>query len=76
MYLAPALLVATAVQIASFESTYPVLSAFKWQQTYLAIAASPISPGQILAGQLSWIAHPPDHLGRGVPAGGRRCSAR
>ncbi|MGH3757297.1 ABC transporter permease [Actinophytocola sp.] len=56
VYLAPALLVATSVQIAAFESTYPVLSAFKWQQTYLAIAASPISPAQILAGQLSWIA--------------------
>lgn len=56
VYLAPALLVVTAVQIASFESTYPVLSAFKWQQTYIAIAASPIKPGQILAGQLSWIA--------------------
>jgi lipooligosaccharide transport system permease protein len=55
VYLAPALLVVTAVQIASFESTYPILSAFKWQQTYLAIASSPISPAQILAGQLSWI---------------------
>jgi lipooligosaccharide transport system permease protein len=43
------------VQIAAFESTYPVLSAFKWQQTYLAIAASPIAPAQILAGQLTWI---------------------
>jgi lipooligosaccharide transport system permease protein len=56
VYLAPALLVVTAVQIASFESTYPVLSAFKWQQTYLAIAASPITPAQILGGQLTWIA--------------------
>ena len=56
VYLAPALLVVTAVQIASFESTYPVLSAFKWQQIYHAIAASPISPAQILAGQLTWIA--------------------
>jgi len=33
VYLAPALLVATSVQIAAFESTYPILSAFKWQQT-------------------------------------------
>jgi lipooligosaccharide transport system permease protein len=55
-YFAPALLVVTAVQIASFESTYPVLSSFKWQQTYHAIAASPISPTQILTGQLTWIA--------------------
>ncbi len=55
VYLAPALLVATAVQLAAFESTYPILSAFKWQQTYLGIAASPITPAQILGGQLTWI---------------------
>jgi lipooligosaccharide transport system permease protein len=56
VYLAPALLVATSVQIAAFESTYPVLSAFKWQQTYLGIAASPITPGQIFGGHLTWVA--------------------
>jgi lipooligosaccharide transport system permease protein len=56
VYLAPALLVATAVQIAAFESTYPILSAFKWQQTYLGIAASPITPGQIFGGHLMWVA--------------------
>ncbi|HEX6351559.1 ABC transporter permease [Actinophytocola sp.] len=56
VYLAPALLVATSVQIAAFESTYPVLSAFKWQQTYLGIAASPITPGQIFGGHLMWVA--------------------
>jgi lipooligosaccharide transport system permease protein len=55
VYLAPALLVATSVQIAAFESTYPILSAFKWQQTYLGIAASPITSAQILGGQLTWI---------------------
>lgn len=56
VYLAPALLVATSVQIAAFESTYPILSAFKWQQTYLGIAASPITPGQIVGGHLMWVA--------------------
>lgn len=56
VYLAPALLVATSVQIAAFESTYPILSAFKWQQTYLGIAASPITPGQIFCGHLLWVA--------------------
>jgi lipooligosaccharide transport system permease protein len=55
VYLAPALLAATSVQIAAFESTYPVLSAFKWQQTYLGIAASPITPAQIFAGHLTWV---------------------
>src|SRR5947208_16864293 len=34
-YLAPALMVATAMGLAAFESTYPVLSAFKWQGQYL-----------------------------------------
>jgi lipooligosaccharide transport system permease protein len=56
VYLAPALLVATSVQIAAAESTYPILSAFKWQQTYLGIAASPITPGQIFGGHLMWVA--------------------
>ncbi|MFL6126580.1 ABC transporter permease [Actinophytocola sp.] len=56
VYLAPALLVTTAVQIAAFQSTYPILSAFKWQQTYHGIAASPITPGQIFAGHLLWVA--------------------
>lgn len=55
VYLAPALLVATSVQIAAFESTYPILSAFKWQQTYLAIASSPIAPAQIFSGHLVWV---------------------
>ena len=55
VYLAPALLAATSVQIAAFESTYPILSAFKWQQTYLGIAASPITPAQIFAGHMAWV---------------------
>jgi lipooligosaccharide transport system permease protein len=55
VYLAPALLAATSVQIAAFESTYPILSAFRWQQTYLGIAASPITPAQIFAGHMAWV---------------------
>lgn len=55
VYLAPALLVATSVQLAAAASTYPILSAFRWQQTYLGIAASPITPGQIFGGHLIWV---------------------
>lgn len=55
-YLAPALLVVSAVQIAAVESSYPVFSAFKWSRTYEAITATPITPGQLVAGQLAWIA--------------------
>jgi lipooligosaccharide transport system permease protein len=54
VWLAPALLAVSAVQTAVFDSTYPVLSGFKWQRTYLAMTASPISPGQVAAGHLVW----------------------
>jgi len=56
VYLAPALLVMAAVQSAAVESTWPIMSAFKWQRTYFAIIATPVTIGQLLAGQLLWIA--------------------
>ena len=56
VYLAPGLLAMTAVQTAAFESTYPVLSGFKWQQVYWGMSASPITPGQIAVGHLCWVA--------------------
>jgi lipooligosaccharide transport system permease protein len=55
VYLAPGLLAMTAVQTAAFESTYPVLSGFKWQQVYWGMSASPITPGQIAVGHLCWV---------------------
>ncbi|MGI8814810.1 MAG: ABC transporter permease [Pseudonocardia sp.] len=55
VYLAPGLLAMSAVQTAAFESTYPVLSGFKWQQIYWGMAASPLTPGQIAVGHLCWI---------------------
>ncbi|MGH3767968.1 MAG: ABC transporter permease [Pseudonocardiaceae bacterium] len=56
VYLAPALLAVSAVQTAAFESSYPILSSFKWQRTYEGIVATPITPGQLAVGQLTWIA--------------------
>jgi lipooligosaccharide transport system permease protein len=55
-YLAPALLAATTMQAASFESTYPILSGFKWQRTYWAVIATPIGAAELLIGQLVWLA--------------------
>ncbi len=55
VWLAPALLAVAAVQTAAFESTYPVLSGFKWQRIYHAMTAGPITPGQVAVGHLSWI---------------------
>lgn len=55
-YIAPTVLVATAMQNAVGESAFPVLSGFKWQKDYLAITTTPVSPGQLLGGQLLWVA--------------------
>jgi lipooligosaccharide transport system permease protein len=55
VWLAPALLAVSAVQTGVFDSTYPVLSGFKWQKIYLAMTASPIGPGQVAVGYLGWI---------------------
>ncbi len=56
VWLAPALLAVSAVQSAAFESTYPVLSGFKWQRVYHAMTAGPITPGQVALGHLGWVA--------------------
>lgn len=55
-YVAPALLVVGAMMSAVGESSFPVLSGFKWQKDYLAITATPVTPGQLLGGQLLWVA--------------------
>ena len=56
VYLAPAMLVSLAVQVAAGESSFPVLGSFKWDQRYFAITATPISPDQLVLGQIAWVA--------------------
>ncbi|MFT7837503.1 ABC transporter permease [Saccharothrix sp. BKS2] len=56
VFLAPALLVLSAAQSAMFESTYAVLSSFKWQKTFFGVVSTPVTPAQVLYGQLLWIA--------------------
>ena len=56
VWLAPALLAVSAVQTAAFESTYPVLSGFKWQRVYYGMTAGPVSPAQVAIGHLTWVA--------------------
>ena len=51
-FVAPALLASAAVTIATEEFSYPILGAFKWNPTFFAINASPISPRQIVDGQM------------------------
>jgi lipooligosaccharide transport system permease protein len=54
VFLVPALLVVTALQVASWESTYSIINSFKWEQNYWAVIATPVTPGQIFSGQLAW----------------------
>jgi lipooligosaccharide transport system permease protein len=55
-FLAPGLLAGACMQTASFESSWPVLGKIFWQRNYEAIAATPIRPADIVAGELAWIA--------------------
>jgi lipooligosaccharide transport system permease protein len=56
VWLAPALLAVSAVQTAAFESSYPVVSGFKWQRVYHGMTAGPVSPGQVAMGHIAWVA--------------------
>src|SRR5438309_3512275 len=49
-FVAPGLLAATAMQVASFESSWPVLSAIKWSRQYHAMLASPLGVRDVLFG--------------------------
>lgn len=55
-FLAPGLLAAAAMQVGTFESTYPVLGAIKWDKTYEAVLATPAGAADVLVGQLLYVA--------------------
>ena len=55
-FIAPGLLAATAMQIGSGESMYPVFGSFTWMRVYHAMAATPLMSFDILLGHLLWIA--------------------
>ena len=55
-FLAPGLLVATVMQSAAFEATFPIIGGLNWQRTFHAMYATPLSPGDIALGNLTWTA--------------------
>ncbi len=55
-FLAPGLLAAAAMQVAGFESTYPVLGKMMWFRNYEAILATPLDVTDLVLGELAWIA--------------------
>ena len=54
-YLAPALLPTGAVQTAAGECTFPMLSGFEWSKVFHRFASSPITPAQLVLGELIWV---------------------
>jgi lipooligosaccharide transport system permease protein len=55
-FVAPGLLAASSMQIAHFESSWPVLSAIKWNRQYHAMLASPLRVDDVILGHQTYIA--------------------
>ena len=45
-FIAPGLLATTAMVVATIESSWPVLAGFKWERSYVAMAATPLDAGR------------------------------
>lgn len=50
VFVAPALIAAATIAVATEEMTYPVMSGFKWRLYFFGFSASPISSAQIATG--------------------------
>ena len=55
-FVAPGLLAATAMQLASFEASWPVLAAIKWSRQYHAMLATPLRVPDLVVGHQTFIA--------------------
>jgi lipooligosaccharide transport system permease protein len=53
-FVAPGLLVASAMQLAAGESMWPVLAGVKWMRFYEGVIATPIEAGEIFGGFVIW----------------------
>jgi lipooligosaccharide transport system permease protein len=54
-FVAPGLLAAVAMQVASVESSFPVRGAIKWNRQYFAMLATPLGVGDLVAGHLLYV---------------------
>lgn len=54
-FIAPGLLAATAMQIASSEVMWPVMGAIKWDKTYYGMIATPLRVRDIVVGHLGYV---------------------
>src|SRR5262245_7759354 len=54
-FLAPGLLAAACMQVASFESSWPVVGKIVWARNYYAMLATPLAVDDLIVGELLWI---------------------
>ncbi len=55
-FVAPGMLAATAMQIASGEASWPVVGSFSWTRQYFAMLATPLGVRDIFGGHQLWMA--------------------
>lgn len=55
-YIVPGMIASTALQVAFFESSWPIMSRFVWIRTYHAMVATPLRIVDIVAGDLLFVA--------------------
>lgn len=56
VFLAPALMAATAMQVGAGDASYPVMAGLKWRKTYHAALSTPLEVSDLIAGHLGWLA--------------------
>lgn len=54
-WLAPGLIMATAMQVGFGESTYPVLASIRWTKTYHSAISTPLVTTELVLGHLGWV---------------------
>ncbi len=55
-FVAPGLLVTTAMTLCAGDSMWPVMGGLKWRREYHGIAATPLGPRDIVLGHAAWMA--------------------
>jgi lipooligosaccharide transport system permease protein len=55
-FLAPGLLTAACMQVATYESSWPVIGKITWARNYYAMLATPIAIDDLVVGELLWMA--------------------
>jgi lipooligosaccharide transport system permease protein len=54
-FVAPGMLAAAAMQLASMEASWPVMGSFRWTRQYFAMISTPLGVGDVVLGHQLWM---------------------